>query len=294
MASTVLGFFDDRLQAEKAQADIAALGIPSSDIQIYSGSLDSKPSRSKKAKAEESFGEKVKRFFTGMSDYDNSGELDYYAEGMRRGGATVAVTADENQIDSVADILNRDGAADIDRRAEYWKESSGFSRYDYDAAPYSEDESLAYRQQYSDWEKNRFDDKKGDQVIPVIEEKVNVGKKAVEKGRVRIYTRVTETPVNEELQLREEKIDVDRERVDRPVNASDMSAFKEGEIELRETAEEAVVNKEARVVEEVRVHKDTQERTETINETARRTDVEVERDNDKSLRKDRENDLMGR
>ena len=45
---------------------------------------------------------------------------------------------------------------------------------------------------------------------------------------------------------------------------------------MTETVEEPVVSKSARVVEEVTVHKETQEHTETVQDTVRRQDVEVE------------------
>ena len=40
--------------------------------------------------------------------------------------------------------------------------------------------------------------------------------------------------------------------------------------------EQAVVNKDARVVEEVGIHKDAGQRTETVTDKVRRTEVEVE------------------
>src|ERR671916_732918 len=95
-------------------------------------------------------------------------------------------------------------------------------------------------------------------VIPVVEEELLVGKREVEKGGVRITNRVTETPVEEEVRLREEHINVERHPVDRPVDSSD-NAFQVGSIEVTERAEEAVVAKNARVVEEVVVNKDVQE-----------------------------------
>ncbi len=55
-----------------------------------------------------------------------------------------------------------------------------------------------------------------------------------------------------------------------------LGAFKEGTIEVIGTIEEPVISKQARVVEEVVVGKDVQERTETIRDTVRRTDVDVE------------------
>jgi len=58
-------------------------------------------------------------------------------------------------------------------------------------------------------------------------------------------------------------------------------AFREGTLEVTERAEEAVVSKTARVVEEVVVGKQVEEHTETIRDTVRRTDVDVQEVNAK-------------
>ena len=118
-------------------------------------------------------------------------------------------------------------------------------------------------------------DNGGEVVLPVVEEELQVGKREVERGAIRVYTHVTETPVNEQVTLREEHVNVERRPVDRAVTEGD-AAFKEGSFELHETAEEAIVAKQARVVEEVVVGKEATQRTETISDTVRRTDVEVE------------------
>jgi uncharacterized protein (TIGR02271 family) len=85
-------------------------------------------------------------------------------------------------------------------------------------------------------------------------------------------------PVEETVRLREETVRVERRPVDRPATAADLKANADETIELTETAEEAVVSKRARVVEEVVVHKDVEEHTETVRDTVRRTDVDVDRD----------------
>jgi len=79
--------------------------------------------------------------------------------------------------------------------------------------------------------------------------------------------------VSESVNLREEHATIERRPVDRPANAADL---KEVSVEVRETAEEAVVAKNARVVEEVVVGKESSNRTETVNDTVRGTDVQVE------------------
>jgi uncharacterized protein (TIGR02271 family) len=112
-------------------------------------------------------------------------------------------------------------------------------------------------------------------VIPVTEEQLQVGKRTVQRGGVRVRTYVVETPVEEPVRLRDETVRVERRAIhpDRPASEAD---FQERTVEVTETDEEAVVAKSARVTEEVVISKDVQERTEPVRETVRRTEVEVD------------------
>jgi uncharacterized protein (TIGR02271 family) len=112
--------------------------------------------------------------------------------------------------------------------------------------------------------------------LPVIEERLEVGKREVERGGVRVERRVTETPVEEDVRLRDERVRVERMDTDYTFHGNESDAFKEAMIEIRESHEELVVNKKARVVEEVHIGKEVEEHTETVRETLRRSDVEVE------------------
>jgi len=122
--------------------------------------------------------------------------------------------------------------------------------------------------------RNRNANAENTTTIPVIEEELQVGKREVEKGGIRLRTRVVESPVSENINLREEKVTVNRTPVDRPANSSDLQ---EGEIEITERAEVPVVSKEARVVEEVSLNKEVTEREETVSDTVRKTEVDVDR-----------------
>ncbi|MCU0493600.1 MAG: DUF2382 domain-containing protein, partial [Chloroflexaceae bacterium] len=113
-------------------------------------------------------------------------------------------------------------------------------------------------------------------VIPVVEEDLQVGKREVERGTTRVRSHVEETPVEEQVRLREEQVRVERRPVNRPVSDADMAAFKETSFEVREVDEEPVVAKQARIVEEVVVKKDVTEHTETIRDTVRRTQVDID------------------
>jgi uncharacterized protein (TIGR02271 family) len=116
----------------------------------------------------------------------------------------------------------------------------------------------------------------GELKVPIVEEELRVGKREVESGGVRVNTRIEETPVNEQVTLREETVDVHRRPVDRPVSDADIANFQEGTFEVRERDEQAIVDKQARVVEEVHIKKNVEQRTENIQDTVRRTDVDVE------------------
>ena len=178
----------------------------------------------------------------------------YYAEGVRRGGILVTVAADDDrEVEQAVDILKRHGAVDVEERASEWRKQGWQGRFDEKAEAAT-----------------------GERTLPVTEEELVVGKRDVERGGVRIYSHVVEQPVSQSVDLEEEHVDVQRRPVDRPASGD---AFREQSFEVRERAEEPVVDKRARVVEEVTVGKTRGKKTRTVQDTVRKTDVRVERYN---------------
>ena len=117
----------------------------------------------------------------------------------------------------------------------------------------------------------------GDESIKVMEERLRIGKREVASGAVRIRSYIVERPIEENVKLHEERVSVDRTPVDRPATSADLAgAFQERTIEARATSEEAVIAKEARVVEEIGLNKQATDRVETIHDTVRKTEVEIE------------------
>jgi uncharacterized protein (TIGR02271 family) len=114
-----------------------------------------------------------------------------------------------------------------------------------------------------------------EQVLPLAHEELAIGKREVSKGGIRVHTRVASVPAEQTVQLREEHAMVQRVPVDRPAAAGE-DLFQERTFEVLEMAEEAVVQKRSRVKEEVRIAKQVAERTETVRDTVRKTEVEVE------------------
>ncbi len=134
-----------------------------------------------------------------------------------------------------------------------------------------EAEALAIMRKNSGFPEPRVEN---DLVIPIVREEIRVGKRAYETGGVRIETHVKTVPVDETVTIREEHVRIERRVVDRPIDPDD-EAFREREVELKATSEQPVFEKRARVVEEIRVHKDTVERVESIHDKLRHTDVHV-------------------
>ena len=114
-----------------------------------------------------------------------------------------------------------------------------------------------------------------DMVLPVIEEEIRIGKRAVDRVAARVTTRVVESPVQESVTLRDEQVHVERRPVDRPVRDAEAADFVEGTVEVHARSEEPVVDKQARVVEEVVVGTTAGEREATVRDTVQRTKVDV-------------------
>lgn len=116
--------------------------------------------------------------------------------------------------------------------------------------------------------------------IPVVEERLRVGKREVNRGSVRVRSYIVEEPVREQVRLREERVQVERRPINEAakpvVKGSPGDLMQERTVEVTETAEQAVVGKEARVTEEVVVSKTANERVEQIDDSVRRTKVEIE------------------
>ena len=111
--------------------------------------------------------------------------------------------------------------------------------------------------------------------IPVVEEELAVGKRTVDQGGIKVFRRVVEIPVSESVNLREEHVVIDRKPMDRLATVADISNSNQS-MELTETAEEVVLSKTAHVVEEVLINRESSDRVEHIQDTVRRTEVEVE------------------
>lgn len=117
-----------------------------------------------------------------------------------------------------------------------------------------------------------------EQRIPILQEEILIGRRNVDQGGVRVQSRIVEEPVHEDVVLREERLTVARRPVTGGMQGQKPVTFEEHTIAMTQHAEEPVVTKQARVVEEVIVRKDVNERVERIDDTVRHTEVDVQDD----------------
>lgn len=258
MSQTVIGFFDNYSEAQNAIEQLAMAGISRDRVDISSGrggATTGNVSYSDSNRHDDSESG-ITRFFKNLFGDDDNDNVSRYSRVGHNSEAIVTVHAQSlAEADRAADLLDNCGAVDVDERAAGYGLTSGG--------------------------RDSSSDRLGDSTergssIPIIREDLEVGKREVERGSVRVRSRIIERPVEEHVRLREEHVRVERNPVDRPVSSSELGAFREGEIELTERAEVPVVNKEARVVEEVRLSKEVTERDETIRDSVRSTDVDID------------------
>jgi len=277
MAQTVIGFFDDAADAQRAVEKLVSNGFDRVRIDISSGNRSDTVSTSSDSSDRHEHESGITRFFKNLFG-DNDDEADRYSRvGMRSNSIVTVHAQSSDEAERAADLLDDYGAINVNERASQYDTTNTTSDRSTTMDTTSTGDTSYNRT--ADTENRRTDigdTSDRDTTINRIEEDLQVGKRTVETGGVRVRSRIIEKPVEENIRLREERVTVERNRVDRTASRDELSNFEERDIELTERAEVPVVNKEARVVEEIRVSKDVDEREETIRDTVRKTEVDIE------------------
>lgn len=241
--STLIAAFRSAADAQAASADLQRAGIPCENIYFESnasGIVESNASGKESSPSKTAPGEGgITGWFKSMFEEDDPDTIDY-ERAISQGNTLLRVDVDQDEVSGIEEILNRHSPVEVHSQEET-KTGTAHTK-----------------------------------AVPVVREDIQVGKRQVLRGGVRVYSRIVEEPVEESIRLREERARVERRPVNRPATEADFSAAQERVIELREFSEEPVIAKQSRVVEEVLVGKDVSERTETVRDTVRRTEVSVE------------------
>ena len=308
---TVVGVFDNASEAQQAVEALVSDGFSRSSIDMSATQSDSTTSttgggdyvqdRNRNTSgtyAEEvvddtkDVGSGIGNFFSSL--FGGGDDADRYSRVGDRSSIVTVHAQSEDEVERAADILDDNGAVDVNERDEQYNGGmstgagmTGMGMVGTGMVGNTMDTTDRMTDNTMDTTNRMTTD--GDQTIKVVEENLQVGKREEETGGVRVRSRIVEHPVEESLRLREERVTVQRNPVNRPATDADLTTFKEGQIEMRETAERAVVSKTANVVEEVSIGKEVTEHDEIVRDTVRKTEADVENlnSNDQQVRTER-------
>lgn len=264
MTHTVVGLFDSRSKAGAATVELVQKGFLRENIDVSNRRMSdaNNPSTQQITVTETGVGESIGNFFNSLfgSDKKTAGN---YTNAANAADAIISVQVESpERAREAAEILDRHGAIDVDGATAQPVQQQNFAQPHGTAGTMEATPNMAANQ--------------GETSIPIIEEQLEVGKQIVERQGARLRSRIIEKPVEANLRLREEHTTINRRPVNRDVTDADLQNFREGEIVITEHAEVPVIGKQARVVEELVIGKEVTEHVETVRETVRRNEVEIE------------------
>jgi len=267
MDYTVVGFFDDKSEADKASRKLRNDGFEDNQVDVSPYRTEGDYQEGDYHYEEE---ENTSGFWNWLfgDDDDDENRKRHSRVGARTNIVTVQ-SADRAQAEKAASIMDDCGALDVDDYDKTLQGDRNMGTMDDSGQRLQEDRDLDIKGEHDTTEHS-------DGSIEVMKEDISVGKREVDTGGVRIKSRIVEKPVEETVRLREERVYVTRKPVDRAVDNSE--GFEDKTISMDEHSEEAVVEKNTRVVEEISIDKDVEEHDETISETVRETKIDVQKD----------------
>ena len=292
MASeTIVAVFLSLQNAEAAIADLVEAGVPATSIKHYARDETDVGTGAAHAEAETGHHGGFWSWLTGQET--TSEHHDAYDRSIASGQTVVTVITDGSNVDHIYTMLERHDPIDLEERDATGDNASGNYTTAGTAATAAtagataaSTTSTAATTGVTETTASGFAPRVAsatdttrtgspEEVIALSEEQLQVGKRQVERGTTRIRRYTVERPVEEQVRLRDEKVSVFR----RPVTGAatvGADAFSEREVVMKETGEEAVVGKTAHVVEEVVVQKGVEEHVETVHDTVRREEVEIQ------------------
>ena len=249
---TIVAVYETAEHAEAAVRDLRAANVPAEAISQHANTVGTTSGGVQAPARDQGFWSKL---IGAEPDHDTG----VYDRSIESGSVVVSVQVPSEHYDSVSAILEQHNPVDLDERAAQYGTSQTMTRSTAEQQPMQARGTAGTNES----------------TMQLSEETLAVGKRAINRGTTRIHRFVVESPVEEQVSLHDEKVTIERRAVtgDRPATDS----FSDKVVEMTETSEEAVVSKTARVREEINVRKDITDRTETVKDTVRREDVEIEK-----------------
>src|SRR5215472_4854793 len=259
---TIVAVYDTRAHADAAVKALKAGGFADADISVFDSD---RLASGRKVIEEPGLWQRL------FGDDIHEHEADVYHQTVERGGVVVSARVLDSEVAHATSILNLHRPVDVHDRAV----TSGLAPAAHveavekklEAVPLAAVQKVAVSPKLA---------QAHDGVLRLAEEQLQVGKRMVETGMTRVRRFVTEKEVSADVTLHEEHADVLRRAITDPKYVGDVD-WADATIEIRETAEQALVSKTARVVEVVGLRKIGSDHVETVRDKIRRQQVEIER-----------------
>jgi uncharacterized protein (TIGR02271 family) len=255
----VVTLFDTAEHAEAARRNLENAGFPSSDISVVGklGLPGDTSALRRPALWQKLFGRDIEEH-----------EARVYGKTVEAGGVVLTLRTPDTQLSKAMGILNQHNVVDVKSRAI--------------EAGYLAKETVAETRTTPVPAKPLTVDIGKGEVLRLAEEQLEIGKRLVTEGTTRIRRFVVEKPVEAQVTLHEEHVEIVRRAVADPASVKDID-WTDRTIEIIETIEQPVVSKSTHIAEEVIIGKKGTDRVETVKDTVRRQQVEVEREHDRDL-----------
>lgn len=267
---TIVTMFSNISLAEGAKRNLIKVGFLDDDIDIISGE------RLRTEGHEARHPGFWQRLFGNTLEED---QAEVYEDAMRTGGVVLSLRADEDELPRALGIL--------DAHEELTERSAALPD------DYAPDDGLTAPASGTLQENGAIDplqtdsahrgaartaltgDESDEDVLRLAEERLEVGKRLVSEGSTRVRRYTVTDRVSENVSLHEQHAEIFR----RPVSETgspDQVDWSEKTVEVEETHEQPVVNKTAQIIEEVVLRKEASDRVETINDSVRRQEVDID------------------
>lgn len=269
MQRIVTAVYPNRQQAEAAKAALKSANVNPDEVHIIDRDSEMAQGR---------YEESNKRYSYLRDSSIPDEELHTYHDALDRGETLVQARVRDEDTGEAVRILEGGSAVDLDEREKSYTDEHRFGTRN------------AYR---GEAPKGETRNAKAGETIPVVEERMHIGKRERDRGSVKVRSYVTEKPVEKDVSLRQENVEVDRHKADRKLSGAEAEkALSEGgkTVQVHERSEEPVIDKEAVVKEEVEVKKTSGTKDKHVIDKIRSTEVDVEDNTGHRGKEDRRSD----
>ena len=262
----IVTMFSNTADAEGAKRSLLKAGFDDNDIDVISGD------RLNKEEHEARHPGLWQRLFGDTVDEE---QAEVYEDALRTGGVVLTLRADEEQLPRALSIIDAHDSGNMQQYGELGL------RNDTDiqsSAGVPTDELYTGEVQPTGVTPVRTSltgDETEEEVLRLAEERLEVGKRLVSEGSTRVRRYTVTDDVSKEVSLHEQHADIFRRPPTQHASPDDVD-WSEKTVEVAETHELPVINKTVQVKEEVVVRTDQSERVETVNDSVRRQEVDID------------------